>query len=59
MQGAISHLPRCKTIVLVGLDAWNELPVLALWVRKAVQAGAKLVVLGDRTTVCGATRPTG
>jgi NADH-quinone oxidoreductase subunit G len=46
VQGAISNLPRCRSIVLVGLDAWNELPVLALWVRKAVQAGAKLVVLG-------------
>jgi NADH-quinone oxidoreductase subunit G len=47
VRGAISNLARCKSIVLVGLDAWNELPVLALWVRKAVQAGGKLVVLGQ------------
>ena len=47
MQGAIDSLVRCNSIVLVGLDVWNELPVLALWIRKAVQAGAKLVVLGQ------------
>jgi NADH-quinone oxidoreductase subunit G len=46
VQGSIQNLARCKSIVLVGLDVWNELPVLALWIRKAVQAGAKLVVLG-------------
>jgi NADH-quinone oxidoreductase subunit G len=48
VDGKIDNLARCKTIVLVGLDAWNDLPILALWIRKAVQAGAKLVVLGDR-----------
>jgi NADH-quinone oxidoreductase subunit G len=47
VQGAIDSLVRCNSIVLVGLDVWNELPVLALWIRKAVQAGAKLVVLGQ------------
>jgi NADH-quinone oxidoreductase subunit G len=48
VQGRIENLARCKNIVLVGLDAWEDLPVLALWVRKAVLAGAKLTVLGDR-----------
>ena len=48
VQGQISNLARCKNIVLVGLDAWTELPILALWIRKAVLAGAKLTVLGDR-----------
>jgi NADH-quinone oxidoreductase subunit G len=47
VQGSIQNLARCKSIVLVGLDVWNELPVLALRIRKAVQAGAKLVVLGQ------------
>jgi NADH-quinone oxidoreductase subunit G len=47
VQGQIQNLPRCKAIVLVGLDAWNDLPVLALWIRRAVQAGAKLVVIGE------------
>jgi hypothetical protein len=47
IAGTIENLSRCKSIVLVGLDVWNELPVLALWIRKAVQAGAKLIVLGD------------
>jgi NADH-quinone oxidoreductase subunit G len=46
VEGRIENLTRCKTIVLVGLDVWNDLPVLALWIRKAVQAGARLVVLG-------------
>ncbi len=48
VQGKIENLARCKTIVLVGLDAWTDLPVLALWIRKAVLAGAKLIVLGPR-----------
>jgi NADH-quinone oxidoreductase subunit G len=47
VQGTIENLAHSKSIVLVGLDVWNELPVLALWIRKAVQAGAKLVVLGE------------
>ena len=48
VEGKIENLARCKTIVLVGLDAWEDLPVLALWIRKAVIGGAKLTVLGDR-----------
>jgi NADH-quinone oxidoreductase subunit G len=48
IEGKIENLLRCKSIVLVGLDAWEDLPVLALWIRKAVLAGAKLTVLGDR-----------
>ncbi|MDQ6669156.1 MAG: NADH-quinone oxidoreductase subunit NuoG [Chloroflexota bacterium] len=47
VQGTLENLSRCKTIVLVGLDAWNDLPVLALRIREAVQSGAKLVVLGQ------------
>jgi NADH-quinone oxidoreductase subunit G len=48
VEGAIANLARCKAIVLVGLDVWNELPVLALWIRRAVVAGARLVVIGAR-----------
>jgi NADH-quinone oxidoreductase subunit G len=48
VEGKIENLARCKAIVLVGLDVWNDLPILALWIRKAVQAGAPLVVLGPR-----------
>jgi NADH-quinone oxidoreductase subunit G len=48
VEGKIENLARCKSIVLVGLDAWTDLPILALWIRKAVLAGARLVVLGDR-----------
>jgi NADH-quinone oxidoreductase subunit G len=47
VQGKIQNLARCKAIVLVGLDVWNDLPILALWIRKAVQSGAQLVVLGQ------------
>jgi NADH-quinone oxidoreductase subunit G len=46
VSGRIENLARARSIVLVGLDVWNELPVLALWIRRAVQAGGKLVVLG-------------
>ncbi len=46
VEGTIQNLARCKAILLVGLDVWNDLPILALWIRKAVQAGAKLVVVG-------------
>jgi NADH dehydrogenase/NADH:ubiquinone oxidoreductase subunit G len=48
VAGAIQNLARCKAVVLVGLDVWTELPILALWIRKAVAAGAKLVVLGPQ-----------
>jgi NADH-quinone oxidoreductase subunit G len=48
VEGKIQHLAGCKRIVLVGLDVWHELPILALWIRKAVTAGASLVVLGER-----------
>jgi NADH-quinone oxidoreductase subunit G len=47
IDGTIDNLLRCRSIVLVGLDVWNDLPVLALWIRKAVQSGARLVVLGE------------
>jgi NADH-quinone oxidoreductase subunit G len=48
VEGKIENLARCKAIVLVGLDAWEDLPVLALWIRRAVVSGARLTVLGDR-----------
>jgi NADH-quinone oxidoreductase subunit G len=48
VEGKIKNLQRCKSIVLVGLDAWYDLPVLALWIHRAVLGGAKLTVLGDR-----------
>ncbi len=46
VRGAIANVPRARTVLLVGLDVWNELPVLALWIRKAVASGARLVVVG-------------
>jgi NADH-quinone oxidoreductase subunit G len=42
---------RAKAIVVVGLDAENELPILHLRIRKAVrQSGAKVFVVGPRRT---------
>jgi NADH-quinone oxidoreductase subunit G len=42
---------RAKAIVLVGLDAENELPILHLRIRKAVRkSGAKVFVIGPRRT---------
>jgi hypothetical protein len=48
VEGKIANLAHCRSIVLVGLDAWDDLPVLALWIRRAIQNGARLTVLGDR-----------
>lgn len=46
VQGSIANLAACKAVVLVGLDVWNELPVLALWMHQAVSTrGATLVVV--------------
>jgi len=47
LRGEIASVASSKTILLIGLDAWHELPVLALWIRRAVvRNGAKLVVIG-------------
>ncbi len=46
VRGTIANIRHAKRILLVGFDAWNDLPVLALWIRKAVGAGASLVVVG-------------
>jgi len=48
LRGAIRNLLACRTIVLVGLDPWNELPILALWLRKAVLGGSTLLVIGPQ-----------
>jgi NADH-quinone oxidoreductase subunit G len=47
VEGDIPNLAGCKSILLVGLDPWRELPVLALWIRKATQRGGKLVVIDE------------
>jgi NADH dehydrogenase/NADH:ubiquinone oxidoreductase subunit G len=47
LRGAIKDLPACKTVVLVDLDPWVHLPVLALWIRKAVLNGGTLIVIGE------------
>jgi NADH-quinone oxidoreductase subunit G len=46
LSGRIADLPACKTVVTVGFDAWTELPVLALWLRKAVLNGGTLLAIG-------------
>jgi NADH-quinone oxidoreductase subunit G len=46
VQGRIQNLARCKRIVDLGCDPWNTLPVLALWLRKAITPGAGFVVVG-------------
>jgi NADH-quinone oxidoreductase subunit G len=46
MAGHVANLPKCKKVLLLGLDPWTELPVLALWLRKAVQGGGALVAIG-------------
>src|SRR5207237_1467336 len=46
LSGKLADLPASKTIVTVGFDAWTELPILALWLRKAVVAGGTLLAIG-------------
>ena len=46
LTGKISDLPSARTVVLVGFDPWVELPVLALWLRKAVVNGGTLLAIG-------------
>jgi NADH dehydrogenase/NADH:ubiquinone oxidoreductase subunit G len=48
VQGRIANLPNCKKAVLLGLDPWTELPVLALWLRKAAVAGGSVVAVGPK-----------
>ncbi len=46
VAGAIANVARARAIVLADLDAWSDLPVLALRIRKAVHQGATLVAIG-------------
>ena len=45
VTGRIRNLAACRRILDLGCDPWHELPVLALWLRKATAAaipGAEL-----------------
>ena len=48
VEGDVAKLDRASAFVLVDFDPWNDLPVLALTLRRAIRRGAKLIVLGDR-----------
>jgi NADH dehydrogenase/NADH:ubiquinone oxidoreductase subunit G len=48
LEGPLTNLPSCGRILLLGLDPWSELPILALWLRKATLRGGKLVVIGPK-----------
>jgi NADH-quinone oxidoreductase subunit G len=39
VAGKIRDLDACRRILDLGCDPWRELPVLALWLRKAITAG--------------------
>jgi NADH-quinone oxidoreductase subunit G len=45
-----ADLERAKVILVVGLDAEQEVPILHLRLRKAARAGARIVVLHPRRT---------
>ncbi|HLY64450.1 MAG TPA: molybdopterin-dependent oxidoreductase, partial [Chloroflexota bacterium] len=45
-RGSIADLVASTTIVLLSLDVWSELPVLALRIREALTSGAKLYFVG-------------
>ena len=50
-KGNIADIPKSKSILVVGMELWTEMPMLALWVHRAVAAtaagpgGASLVVV--------------
>jgi NADH-quinone oxidoreductase subunit G len=52
-KGALASIARSRSIVVVGMDPWTEIPMLALWIHRAVAptaagpGGATLVVLHD------------
>ena len=52
-KGTIASIARSKTVVVIGLDIWTELPMLALWIHRAVAptasgpGGATLVVVNE------------
>jgi NADH-quinone oxidoreductase subunit G len=46
VRGSIEDLMASKTIILLDLDVWRELPVLALRIREALTRGAKLYFVG-------------
>ena len=52
-QGALASVAKSKSVVIVGFDPWSELPMLALWIHRAVAStqqgpgGATLVVVND------------
>ncbi|MDE3075015.1 MAG: (2Fe-2S)-binding protein [Chloroflexota bacterium] len=48
VRGTIRDLVASKTIILSELNAWTELPVLALRIREALKQGAKLYFVGRK-----------
>ena len=38
-RGSLFSIARSKTVVVVGVDPWRELPLVALWIRRAVAPG--------------------
>jgi len=48
VRGTIADLVGSKTIILLDLDVWSELPVLALRIREALKQGARLYFVGSK-----------
>jgi NADH-quinone oxidoreductase subunit G len=50
LSATYRDVERAKAILVVGLDAEQEVPILHLRIRKAVRSGARLFVIHPRTT---------
>jgi NADH dehydrogenase/NADH:ubiquinone oxidoreductase subunit G len=49
VRGSIAAIARSKSILVAGFDPWSDIPMLALWIHKAVaQNGATLVVVNEK-----------
>jgi NADH-quinone oxidoreductase subunit G len=54
VKGSLASIAKSKSIVVVGMDPWTEIPMLALWIHRACAltaagpGGATLVVVNDK-----------
>jgi NADH-quinone oxidoreductase subunit G len=47
-KGSIASIAKSKTVVVIGLDLWSEMPMLSLWTHRAALAGASIVVVNEK-----------
>ncbi len=57
VRGNIAAIAKSKSILVAGFDPWTDIPMLALWIHKAVaNNGANLVVVNDKNGLFRSTK---